>query len=237
MGGNEAVSSALFNPSLIALCGGNRICMNYFNRYGVKELGTLNGSFYVPNRILPFGADVSTFGYGAYRESLFRLLLAKRLNAQWTLGVGFQYAFLQTELFEDKAGRLSTDIGLTFAPVDNWLIGLLIMNMPSVRVGDELIEVKDFKTYLIQAGIRWEVINDVFIVCTIAHNDEQALTGAVGMEYRPFTDFTFRTGLKGSPLLPSLGVGYSFSPFAVDVAIVYHPVLGVSSGIGLQVAF
>ncbi|MDR1624117.1 MAG: hypothetical protein LBS04_04000 [Tannerellaceae bacterium] len=237
MGGNEAVSSALFNPSLMALYANRRICTNYFNRYGVKELGTFNGSIYFPNRILSFGAGVSTFGYDAYRESQLRLLLAKQLNGQWALGIGFQYVFLQTELLEEKAGLLSTDIGLTFSPADNCLAALLIMNMPSVQLGDESIEIKDFKTYLIQIGIRWEVINNVFIVCTIENNDEQAVTGAVGMEYQPFTDFSIRTGIKGGPLLPSLGAGYCFSPFAVDVAIVYHPVLGVSSGIGLQFIF
>jgi hypothetical protein len=237
MGGNETLSSALFNPSLLALYANNRICINYFNRYGLQELGAFNGSVYFPNRILSFGINVSTFGYDAYRESQFRLLLAKQLNKQWALGVGFQYAFLQTELFEDKTGQLSTDIGLTFAPVDKLLIGLLIMNLPSVQLGDKSIEIKDFKTYLIQIGITWEVINTVFIVCTVENNDEQAVAGAVGIEYQPFKDFSIRTGIKGNPLLPSLGIGYCFPPFSVDVAIVYHPVLGISSGIGLQFTF
>jgi hypothetical protein len=237
MGGNEVITSALFNPSLIALHANNSTGMNCFNRYGVKELGAFNGCLYLPNRILSFGAGVSTFGYDAYRESRFRLLLGKQLNGQWALGIGFQYAFLQTELFEEKAGLLSTDIGLTFAPVDNCLIGLLVMNLPSVQLGDESVEITDLKTYLIQIGIRWEVIERVFIVCTLENNDEQAVTGAAGMEYRPFTDFSIRTGIKGGPLLPSLGAGYCFSPFAIDVAIVYHPVLGVSSGVGLQFTF
>jgi hypothetical protein len=237
MGGNEAISSALFNPSLVALYATNSLCMNYFNRYGIKELGVFNGSLYFPNRMLSFGADISTFGYDAYRESQLRLLVGKQLNGQWALGVGFQYAFLQTKLFEDKVGRLSTDIGLSFAPVDNWLIALLIMNMPSVQLGDDSIDIKDFKTYLMQIGFRWEVINDVFIAGAIETNDEQAVTGSVGMEYQPFADFSVRAGIKGRPLLPSLGVGYCFSPFAVDVALVYHPVLGVSSGVGLQFTF
>jgi hypothetical protein len=237
MGGNEAITSALFNPSLIAWYAKNGIGMNYFDRYGLKELGAFNGCLYLPGRKLSFGVDVSTFGYEAYRESQFRFLLARRLNGQWALGVGFQYAFLQTELLEEPVGQLSTDIGLTFAPVDNLLIGLLVMNLPSARLGDESVDVKDFKTYLIQTGIRWEVINKVFIVCTVETNNEQAVTGSAGMEYQPFEDFAIRTGIKGNPFLPSLGMGYCFSPFAVDAAIVYHPVLGVSSGIGLQFTF
>lgn len=237
MGGNEVTSSVLFNPSLIALHTNSSIRINYFNRYALKELGTFNGSFYFPTNSLSFGIDFSTFGYDAYRENLIRFLLAKQLNRQWTLGVSLQYAFVQTELFEDKTGLLSTDIGLTFAPIENMLIGLLIMNLPSTQLGDKSIDIKDFKNYLLQVGFHWEVINNVFIACTLESNNNQAVTGAAGIEYRPFNDFSIRTGIKGDPLLPSFGIGYGFSRFVVDATIVYHSVLGVSSGIGLVFSF
>lgn len=237
MGGNEAISSALFNPSLIALYANNRIGINYFNRYALKELSTFSGSFYFPNPMLSFGADISTFGYEAYRESQVRFLLAKRLNEQWTLGVSFQYAFVETELFEDKTGQLSTDIGASFAPVDNLLMGLLIMNLPAIQLGDKSVVIKDFKAYLIQIGINWEVINHVFVSCALESNNEQAVTGAGGIEYQPFIDFSVRAGIKGNPLLPSFGVGYRLGLFTIDAAVAYHAVLGISSGIGLQFTF
>ena len=237
MSGNEVLQSALFNPALIALYESKSLIFNYLNRYELKELGTVNGSFYLPNDFLPAGFNFCSFGYDAYRETLFRLALGKQLNKKWTLGVGVQYAFLQTELFEEQPAQLSTDIGITYSPVDNLLIGLLIMNLPSVSLQDEPLEIEDFKDYLLQIGFQWEIINNVLISTTLGSNKVHPLIPAFGLEYTPFDNFSIRGGVGGMPFAPSFGVGYGFSHFRVDVAAVYHSVLGFSTGLGLQFTF
>jgi hypothetical protein len=237
MGGNEATTSALFNPSLIALYERHTVRINYFNRYGLKELGSVNGSLYLPNDMLPVGVDIASFGYDAYRESMFRLLVAKHLNSRWTFGVSVQYAILQTELYEEQPAQLSVDMGLTYAPVDNLLTSLLIINCPSIIFDDKFIEKKEFMCYLIQAGFLWEVMNRMFISTALTTSESCTLGGCIGLEYVPFSDFSIRAGIKGAPLLPSFGFGYSFSGFNVDVAVVYHTVLGISTGVGLSFSF
>jgi hypothetical protein len=236
MGGNEATASAMFNPSLIAMSARKSVRLNYFNRYALKELGTAGGSIYLPDIPFPTGFDVSSFGYDAYRESMFRLLMAKRLSSHWALGVGIRYALLQTELFEEQPARLSTDVGVTYIPVDNLLISMFIMNLPSVSFNDKYIEDKIFTSYLIQAGFQWEVINRLLISAALSATDN-TMGGCFGIEYAPFDDFSIRAGLKGAPMLPSFGVGYCFSDFEIDVAVVYHPVLGVSQGVGVAFSF
>jgi hypothetical protein len=235
--GMGETASALFNPALIALSEKNSIRMNYFNRYALRELGTINGSLYLPNDMLSMGVDVSSFGYDAYRESMFRLLTAKRLNERWTLGISIQYAFLQTELFEEQPAQLSADMGLTYSPVDNLLINLLIINFPSASFGYEYIEKMEFMHYLIQAGFQWEVINSMFISAALSTGEAYTVGGSLGVEYVAFDDFSIRAGVKGAPMLPSFGFGYRFSDFSVDVAAVYHPVLGISTGVGISFSF
>ncbi|MDR1879453.1 MAG: hypothetical protein LBQ78_00785 [Tannerellaceae bacterium] len=234
MGGSGVVQSALFNPALVALSEDKLIRMGYFNRYNLRELGTVSGSFYFPNDLLSAGMNISSFGYDAYRESLFRLFAGKRLGERWALGVGIQYALLQTELFEEAPSRLSADMGLTFSPVDNLLTGLLIMNVPSVKLGGKDIDVKDFSFYYIQVGFQWEFINNLFISGHLGNDGERALSGGLGMEYVPFERFSLRAGVAGEPFLPSFGAGYGFRHFGVDVSVVYHPVLGASTGFGLS---
>lgn len=237
MGGNEATSSALFNPSLIALHERKTVRLNYFNRYALKELGTVCGSFYVPDALIPAGFDVSSFGYDAYRESMLRFLAAKRLSSRWALGISVQYGILQTELFEEQPQRLSTDIGLTYIPVDNLLISALIMNLPSVSFGYEPAGNNVFMPYLIQAGFQWAVINGVLISAALAAGEDSTINASLGIEYAPLEDFSIRAGVKGAPALPAFGAGYRFSDFDMDVAAVYHPVLGVSAGIGISFNF
>ena len=47
MGGNVATQSILFNPALIVNKEKKSIHLEYFNRYMLKELGTMSGSFYI----------------------------------------------------------------------------------------------------------------------------------------------------------------------------------------------
>ena len=201
MGGNGVTQSVLFNPALVALHTDKIIHLEYFNRYGVKELGTVGIGFVYPNPLLSVGVDISSFGYDQYRETLFRLSVGKRLNDRWRIGIGFQYKMLQTDLWEEVPKQLSTDVGILFAPVDKLLIGMLIMDFPSIAIHKHTAEIKCF-------------------------------TG-----YSPFGNFRIRAGVQTTPLLPTLGIGYRLVGFTVDVATVYHPVLGVSTGLGLSYSF
>lgn len=237
MGGNVATQSVLFNPALIVCREKKSIHLEYVNRYMLKELGTISGSFYYPNPLLSAGVDISVFGFDAYREMMIRMLGGMRLGDKWALGLGVHYSFLQTELLENTKSRLSTDIGITFSPTDKLLIGMLIMNLPSVTIGDKDIDVEDFNYYLIQIGFQWEVINHLLITGSVGTENENLFVGNLGLEYTAFDSFFIRAGIQTAPLLPSLGIGYNFSHFTVDVASIYHPVLGMSTGLGLSFSF
>ncbi|MDR1454579.1 MAG: hypothetical protein LBJ01_02905 [Tannerella sp.] len=237
MGGNGVSHAVLFNPALLALQERKEVRTDYFNRYGVKELATVSGGFCFPNRILPAGLHVASFGYDEYRESMFRLSAGKRLNAFCTLGISVQYAFIQSELFESDASRLSTDIGASFQPVDNWLITCSAVNLPSVSLNSEEVDTERIGTYLIELGANWQFIDNLLITGSMAHTMETGWSGSLGMEYRPYNDFHLRTGVRTSPFCPSLGAGYRFAGLTADVVMIYHPALGISTGLGLSCTF
>ena len=237
MGGNGVTQSILFNPALITLCTGKTVYTDYFNRYGLKELGTFRIGYHHSNDWLPAGVDISSFGYDKYRESMFRLSVGKQLSEKWRAGVSIQYRMLQTELFEEVPKELSADVGLLFTPVDKLFIGLLIMNFPSVSLHSEDTRTEYFPGYSVQIGFQYEVINSLLIAGTAESNKDKTIAGSAGMEYVPFDRFRIRAGIGLSPLLPTMGVGYSFSRFTVDAAAVYHPVLGISTGLGLKYTF
>lgn len=237
MGGNGVTQSVLFNPALVTLHSNKVVHIEYFNRYGVKELGTVGINFVYPDSRLSAGVNISSFGYDKYRETLFRLSLGKQLDERWRIGVSFQCAVLQTELLEEVPKQLSTDVGILFVPVDKLLIGMLIMNFPSITIHKYTTETKCFTSYSVQIGFQWEIINRLLIVGTIESNKEHMWMGNAGIEYAPFKNFHIRAGVQTTPLLPTLGIGYRLTGFTVDVATIYHPVLGVSTGLGLSYSF
>jgi hypothetical protein len=237
MSGNGVVHTPLFNPALLALKVRNELRVDYYNRYSVDELATVSGGFCYANKILPAGLHIASFGYDEYRESLFRLSLGKRLNAHWTLGISVQYVILQSELFEVDASRLSTDIGATFSPVDNWLIAASVINLPSFSLNSESVDNKRITPYVVSLGISRQVINTLWITGGATHSEETPWDASLGMEYLPYTDFHFRAGLRTAPVRPSAGFGYRFHGLTTDVALIYHPILGISAGLGLACCF
>lgn len=237
LGNNGVTQTSLYNPSLITLKERPIFNLNYFNQYGLKELGSVNGSFLYPNSFLPAALYVYSFGYDEYRETMFRVSVGKQLNQHWSIGIAFHYSMLETKLYDEHKGRISTDIGATFMPFNNLLIGMLIMNIPSVHIGDQTTKDKDFKGYMIQLGFKWEIINSLLIMANMGTDKDDSLTGSVGLEYEAFDSFYIRSGVRTNPLAPCFGVGYDFTRYSLDVAAIYHPVLGFSTGLGLSFSF
>ena len=237
LGSGGVTETPLYNPALLAVQTHNRLYANYYNRYSVSELASVSGGVYYLNDILPVGLDIASFGYDQYRESLFRLSVGKRIAEKWTVGIAVQYAILQSELFEETSGRLSSDIGITFRPVENVLTGLSILHLPSIKTGDKNIDNEHIAPYSIHFGFNWNVINTVLITGSLNNSKDYRIAGAFGMEYMPFDDFKIRAGISSSPLRPSLGVGYRIARIDIDIGMIYHSVLGVSTGIGLSFSF
>jgi hypothetical protein len=237
IGGGGVTETPLYNPALLATLTQHKLYVNYYNRYTVSELATVSGGFYFVNDILPAGLEITSFGYDEYRESLFRLSMGKQIAEKWTIGISAQYMLLQSLLFEESSGRISTDVGIVYKPVENLLTGLSVLHLPSIKVGDKNIDNKHIASYSIQAGFNWKFINTMLITGSLEHNEADPVSGSFGMEYLPFDNFTIRAGLRSSPLKPSLGIGYQWGGLRFDAGMLYHPVLGASMGFGLSFHF
>lgn len=237
MGINGVTQSILYNPSLVAVQNKSNCHFNCFNRFEMKELSTFQGGIDFVNNFLSSAVDIFSFGYDAHRENMFRLSVAKRLSEQWFSGVAVQYRWMQSELYEEIPQCLSTDIGILYSPVENMFIGVLIMNAPSIYITSRETDNKLFNSYSLQTGFEWKIINSLLIAGTVESNECHHLTGSAGIEYILFKDFSFRTGLQFSSLLPTMGIGYQVSHFIVNAAVVYHQSLGISSGIGISFTF
>jgi len=237
IGGGGVTETPLFNPALLATLSRHKIYANYYNRYSVSELATVSGGLYFVNDLLPVGFEITSFGFEEYRESLFRLSMGKQIAEKWSIGIAVQYMLLQSMLFEDNSGRISTDVGIVYKPVKNVLTGLSITHLPSIKVGDKNIVNKHIASYSVQAGFNWMFSNTMLITGSLEHCEADPVSGSFGMEYLPFDNFRIRAGLRSSPLKPSLGIGYEFAGIHIDAGMLYHPVLGASMGFGISFNF
>lgn len=236
-GGGGVINSIIFNPACLGLSTRQFVDINYFNKYKLKELSTVSIAYGNPDLLLPLAVHISTFGYNKYRESMFRLALSKVLSSKWIIGVSTQYALLQTELYEEEASKLSTDIGILFISDENLLIGLSITDLPSVRLDDKSINIEDFNYYSIQTGFQWTVFNSMLIIASANYTDRSVFRINMGLEYAAFDNFFIRTGVQTNPIIPAFGAGFDVSSFRFNVAANYYSQLGVCTGVGLSYSF
>ncbi len=237
MGGNGVTLSSVYNPALLEYSSDKVVRLEYFNRYALKELGTITGSFQLPNRYLSTAFQLTSFGYEQYRQNMVRIELAKRLNSHWSVGVSFQYAWIQSELYEKMPARLSTDIGIVYSPMDKLLIGIMARDLPSVSISQKQLEVKELKSFEIQTGLTYEVIDRLLISAFAAVDESRRIKGGFGLEYVVWERFSLRAGMQTSPFLPCFGAGFRLKGFGIDAVALWHPVLGISSGVGLNYSF
>ena len=237
IGGGGVTETPLYNPALLATLSQHSLYANYYNRYSVSELATVSGGIYYVNERLPVGFEITSFGYDEYRESLFRLSMGKQIAKKWTIGIAMQYMLLQSTLFEENSGRISSDIGITYRPADQLLIGLSALHLPSIQVGDKNVNNKHIAAYSLQAGFQWKVVSSVLVTGSMEHGEEDAVSGSFGMEYLPFDNFKIRAGVRSSPVKPSIGVGYEIAGIKLDAGMLYHSILGVSIGFGVSFSF
>ena len=170
MGTCGVTNSLLFNPAVVGLESSGSVDINYFNYYGLKELGMVNMAFSYPNNLLSAGVNISSFGYDQYRESMFRIFLGKLLTEKWIVGISIQYTFLQAKLLKENPQYLSADVGILFIPVEKLLIGMLIQNFPSVEIRKKDIDIESIISYSLQIGFQWEVINSLLITGNMETN-------------------------------------------------------------------
>lgn len=237
IGGSGVVLDALSNPSVMELSESHSVGVEYFNRYGLKELGTVQGYFMYPNPCLSAGIHLSSFGYEQYRMMMVRTLLSKRLNRLWSVGISFQYACLQSELYEKSPARVSTDLGVVYNPFENLLIAVSVKDLPSFRLSGNELDINDLKSYDIEVGFNWKVMNALWITSYGAVDEQHDVMAGIGVESIVYSCFAIRAGIQTLPFLPSIGIGFYRHGFHFDAVAVWHPELGINSGIGLSYSF
>lgn len=237
MGGNGVTLSYLFNPAMLELSTSPVLSIEYFNRYAIKELGTVQGGFQFPNSLLSTGVQIVSFGYEQYRENLARVAFSKRLNRHWVIGISFQYTWIQSELYEESPSRLSTDVGIVYSPVENLFIAASLRDLPSIRLSAKDKDINGFQSYNLDLGINWKVLNGLLITGYIGMDENTQMQGGFGLEYQVWDCFALRGGIQADPFLPSFGTGFRWQRFGIDVMGIWHTTLGISAGIGLSYSF
>lgn len=224
--------SSYSNPSALSLTPARTFYLSYENHFMIRELSTYAAAFSMPTSWVDLSLILSRFGYEDYRETKCGLNVSKLLGNGFSLGVRFLFYNMDYIDNEDAVNVFSADVGLQYQPVDNLLLGVLVSNPFGITYKNS--EERYDLPVTFSVGLRYTVIPQCNLWMEGEKSSDTPFCWKGAAEYEIVEALRLRLGVLSSPWMPTFGVGYRMRKLSFDVAGSWHPVLGISPGIGIS---
>ena len=222
--------SAVNNQAMLPEIRAFSVGINVHSQYLIKKLNTSVLAVAIPIGKGTLAASFTTYGYQLYRENKLGLSYAMALGPAFSLGVSLNYHSLRLGEGLGMEYSIYPDIGLNYKPTDKLNIGIQFQNITlstKVKQLDELWPVSG------RLGLVY-FINDKLLIGVQGNvYTNRPLEINSGLEYTFSDHFSFRFGFAAQPVRASLGFGFQFKLFQIDLASSYQANIGFTPSINL----
>jgi hypothetical protein len=228
MGQIKALGGTFKNPSSISFAKHAEVGASLYRRFEMKELTTRAGYVCLPNRFLNAAAQLSYFGYEDYNVTQVQTCASKRISSEAAFGIGLacqnEYSFLS----EDNGTVFSADAGFCGNIGNNLKWGLLAENLLSTDEDVPLI---------CSAGLEYALLDEAGMMIECSYDFRNDFSVSAAIEYIIAEQFIVRGGYNSGRNTPSIGLAYNNNRWKAETAFLLHPLLGVSSAVGVGFFF
>lgn len=210
-------SPFLGNPSSFNPGSRSEWATSFQRSFMLKELQHLGIGYAFPLKQGNFSFYYSRYGFALYHLDQFRLGYSMKLSAQARAGVRFR---IRSEHYSGYGTNhdLIPEIGVLYTAGAKNIIGAqLVAPFP---FSEETA---------VHAGYQQQVSQVVSIYIQGTFKSTDPPVSGFGIEYSYSKQFSIRTGYHSLNRSFCIGIGYSFGPLRVDIALSTHPYLGTSS--------
>ncbi|MDR1371934.1 MAG: hypothetical protein LBJ17_02245 [Dysgonamonadaceae bacterium] len=228
LGQVKAMGGFFSNPSALSLSDKIEVGGSYYNRFNMKELSTYACYITIPNRFLDAGFQLSHFGFEDYYSILAQSVLAKKISSGLTIGTSLNYinvnSFLETEI----RSIFSADIGFSGSIGDNIEYGFLVENLLRTDYAAQTVCL---------AGVAFPLLENFSLLLEGGCDFRGNYRFSTGIEYIIEEQFIIRGGYNSNNDMPTFGFAYDCERWRIEIASMFHPVLGILSAIGICTYF
>lgn len=214
------------NTSALALEQHISAGLVYQNRYFAKELS--NEIFYVtvPTKLVNISGSFSYFGYDLYNEMLSEIAFSRAFG-RLRIGVGFDYYSFFVSQTDGYKGTFTANVGAQMDVSSRLTIGFSIFNPTLSSINDSYTDRK--LPTILSLGTNYKMGDKIYWLVEVEKNVNLSMNFATGFDYLPYKNFALRLGIYGSDyVIPTIGVGYKWSYFQIDIHSELHPILGTT---------
>lgn len=228
LGNIKALSRGLSNPACLAFRKHKELATSVYNRFGMKELNTASIYTLIPNRAIDAACLLSAYGYEDYRLLQGQVNLAKKLFSSFSIGTNLTYLNENSILEPESRHYFSAGIGLYYRINESFELAFTTEN---------LLRTSSLLPVICNPGINCRLLPDCLVLIETGYDFGKHLDVKTGIEYEIADQFSVRAGFRSRSKMPSLGFAYTETRWKTEVAFLLHPILGLSSAIGVSYFF
>ncbi len=226
----DSYSSVYLNPAGIA--NQKYICftVNYYLPYLLPDLSVRQFSVILPFKKGTVFSTVNQYGAELYHENKVVLGFSKALSPHFRASFSLQYLQIFQSGYND--GQIFASCGIQYDIFKELSLGIFILNpeQSSIRLTDGLSERINSVYYI---GSLWKVSDDVRLLYDVEKVTDLHLIHHFGIDYFLNNSLCFRCGILGKPVYYCIGTGVIMKRLSLNVGMMVHQVLGMSSSISL----
>jgi hypothetical protein len=228
LGNLHALSRESHNPAYLSFLSNLQLSVSVLNQFEMKELNTFYLQAKYPNPYVDAGLTFSHYGYADYRIVRMQGGLAKKILPELAIGLNLIY-FRESSFLKESAGNfLSSDIGLYYQ---------LNKSITFAFLAADVLHTFPDRIEKFHAGLTYEALTNCFFLAEAHYGINQYFDFSLGLEYELAEKINVRTGIQTGIKTPSFGVGFLLNQWTIDAGFSLHPVLGISSIIGINYHF
>lgn len=201
------------------------------NRFLLPDVNQFSAGFALPTSSGSFGLALQYFGFEGYNEQKIGLAYARKLTKKLLIGVQMDYLNLRIPEY-GNSGKVTFEIGVQAQISEKLMIGTHIFSPITINWNET-----DIVPTVFAIGGRYEPSKKLTLSAEVEKDFEYPLNAKFGLDYQIIEPLSLRIGLNTFPIQNSFGIGLHLKKMTIDIASVFHPTLGVSSGISISRTF
>lgn len=218
--------SIFSNQGALGFYDRKAVSLHQENRFLVKELNMSAIAATLPVKPGTIALGVSRFGYSLYNESQLMLAIGKRLWPSFSVGIGLGAHYLKLAEGYGHSSAYTVEAGALYSPIKNLSVGLHLFNPTAETMGEN--PGKKLASG-ISAGIGYTAAPGAILAIEVTEQENAETQFHAGFEATVIDQLVLRAGYASNPDLLSFGLGYSYKPLKVNLALTTNNPLGLSS--------
>jgi len=228
LGQMQSLSQGILNPAYLPFLKQVQFGASVFTRYEMNELNTRSIFGLIPNRLLNMSFHLSMFGYDDYQLIEGQAGFAKKLSSKFSIGTSVGYFIKNSILEEEEQTYLQADVSFLWRASDSFEWAFTTENFFHTR---------NSQPFSCFSGVRYHLASTFSVLLEAGFDPTNQFGVSAGIEYEIIKQLTIRGGFRDNPEMPSIGFAYKMEHWNIDTAFLFHPILGLSSGISVSYSF